>query len=221
MRFKSASEPSLAQASTISGQSSDQEGPPVSVEARHTGGIHWGARCQMYNTDAYKIKPKKVNGVLQKVNTPWVKDHHVCVAFDNNGLHPTLRHYFDQDGIESSFRNRGMHYGRKPKALQGLESPEKKLSDESRSSWGSIPSSLLDKLSYSSLIDSNSPGGLPELRKHASGAQDPHGADGPDHASLFEMGAKQNAGTQAGSDRGGVQAVNVFFVGAGGARSTA
>mmetsp|Transcript_104141 Transcript_104141/g.324714 ORF Transcript_104141/g.324714 Transcript_104141/m.324714 type:complete len:209 (+) Transcript_104141:3-629(+) len=36
-------------------------------------------------------------------------------------MNPVLRHYFDQDGVESSFRNRGRHYGRPKKVCFGLE----------------------------------------------------------------------------------------------------
>jgi len=107
---------------------------------------------------------------VQKI--PWVKDHHVTVATDNEGLNPMLRHFFDQDGLESSFRNRGMHYGRKPLDTWGVEELLKKKMKErqranSNSSWDSVPSSLLEKLSYTSLVDGSTPGGLPVVGGNA------------------------------------------------------
>merc|ERR1711904_706909 len=38
---------------------------------------------------------------------PWVADHNIAESVDNGGLHPKLRHYFDRDGLPSSFKNRG------------------------------------------------------------------------------------------------------------------
>lgn len=159
MKYKSLSEPSL-------GGGDSEEG----AEGRHRGGIHWGARCQMYNSDAIKIKPRRTNGVVEPI--PWVGDHHVSVTYDNGELHPSLRHYFDADGLESSFRNRGMHYGRPDKrlaalgiTLSDLQGCGQRKSVESGSSWDSIHSSLLDKLSFSSLQESFTPGGVPVVRK--------------------------------------------------------
>jgi len=159
MRYRSISEGSLGQGSVMSTQSSNHdEEEQIGVEGRHTGGVNWGARCRDLGTDAYKIKQ---NGVTQKV--PWVLDHHVSVATDNVILNPTLRHYFDVDGLESSFRNRGMHYGRQirlPRCMEGI----KPKPAETDSGWGSVHSSLLDKLSYTSLQEGGTPGGLPGIR---------------------------------------------------------
>jgi len=170
MRFKSLSEPSLQGSSVMSGQSSDGEEEEMGVEGRHKGGTNWGRRCLEHNSCQIKVKPKKVDGIVQKI--PWVKDHHVTVATDNEGLNPMLRHFFDQDGLESSFRNRGMHYGRKPLDTWGVEELLKKKMKErqranSNSSWDSVPSSLLEKLSYTSLVDGSTPGGLPVVGGNA------------------------------------------------------
>lgn len=133
----------------------------IGTEGRHSGGVHWGARCQMLNTADYKVKQKK--GMEQPI--PWVTDHNVSVATDNVILNPMLRHYFDADGLESSFRNRGMHYGRAPRAIFGtVPGKNRKSSLDSSSSWDSIRSSLLDQLSYKSLTESSTPGGLPGVR---------------------------------------------------------
>lgn len=137
----------------------------IGTEGRHSGGVHWGARCQMLNTADYKVKPKRVNGIMTEQTIPWVTDHNVSVATDNTILNPMLRHYFDCDGLESSFRNRGMHYGRKPRAIFGaVPGKNRKESLDSSSSWDSIRSSLLDQLSYKSLTESSTPGGLPGVR---------------------------------------------------------
>lgn len=163
MKFKSMSETALDWADETNG-----------TAGRHVGGIHWGARCQMFNTDRTKVRPKKIQGIVDPI--PWVADHHVSVTYDNVELHPALRHYFDVDGLESSFRNRGMHYGRPDKRLQKLgiseedvrravQQANRKQSAESGSSWDSIRSSLLDKISYSSLQESDTPGGIPVVRK--------------------------------------------------------
>lgn len=168
MRFKSLSEPSLAsmQDSVMSSEwSVEHDDEDIGVEGRHTGGINWGLRCLTVGTDASKVKLKPG----QKI--PWVKDHTVSVSTDNRQLHPALRHYFDGDGLESSFRNRGIHHGRKERSPRDTEGPAKKkkagnkprMSLGSSGSWDSIHSSLLDRLSFSSLNDI--PGGLPEVRK--------------------------------------------------------
>jgi len=176
MRFRSTSEPSLGQGSVMS---ADDEEEKIGVEFRHMGGIHWGARCQMTGTDKAKAPPVKhhVTGEIRKI--PWVMDHHVSVSSDNTILHPALRHYFDVDGVESSFRNRGLNDGRPmrfPRAIFGELSerekadvmagrPRKKPSLNSSASWDSIHSSLLEKLSFSSLTDENTPSGLPGVRR--------------------------------------------------------
>mmetsp|Transcript_36422 Transcript_36422/g.64799 ORF Transcript_36422/g.64799 Transcript_36422/m.64799 type:complete len:476 (-) Transcript_36422:247-1674(-) len=136
---------------------------------RHTGSMHWGTRCLMYGPD-YKAKPKPspkksasqslTRGNVERI--PWVSDHHVSVAEDNSILNPMLRHYFDADGLESSFRNRGIHYGRKARSVWGhLPVPSKPpgATDSRRASSavssvgssmfdGSISSSLLDELDF-------------------------------------------------------------------------
>lgn len=125
--------------------------------------VHWGARCQRYGTDEIKVKPLVVDGNVEKI--PWVTDHHCSVSHDNDGLNPMLRHYFDADGLESSFRNRGMQYGREGKArgpwarlIAGIDDSRGSKSQKSRkgidsgsSGYDSARSSLIDKLSHSSL----------------------------------------------------------------------
>lgn len=176
MRFRSTSEPSLGQGSVMS---ADDEEEKIGVEFRHTGGISWGARCQMTGTTKPKAPPVKhpVTGEIKKI--PWVMDHHSSVTSDNEILHPALRHYFDIDGVESSFRNRGICDGRPfrfPRAIFGELSeqekadvmagrPRRKPSVNSSTSWDSIHSSLLEKLSFSSLTDENTPSGLPGVRR--------------------------------------------------------
>jgi len=176
MKFRSTSEPSLGQGSSMS---ADDEEEKIGVEFRHTGGIHWGGRCQMTGTDKPKAPVVKhpVTGEVMKI--PWVNDHHNSVSTDNSILHPALRHYFDVDGVESSFRNRGLQDGRPmrfPRAIFGelterekadvmAGRPRKKTSLNSSASWDSIHSSLLEKLSFSSLTDGNTPSGLPGVRR--------------------------------------------------------
>lgn len=84
---------------------------PLDVKFRHQGNINWGTRCLRYGPGASE-KPKE--------KIPWVTDHHVHEAEDNHGLNPVLRHYFDADGLETSFRNRGRHYGRPLPAVLGV-----------------------------------------------------------------------------------------------------
>jgi hypothetical protein len=132
LKFRSsASEPSLS-----SGRQAQDMDPDT---------MHWGARCRLYNSAEYKVEPRSINGVKQKV--PWVADHHVSVADDNKILHPALRHYFAEDGIESSFRNRGIHYGRPHRAIFGAV-PGRKTSSENNS--GSIHTSSVDNVSLPS-----------------------------------------------------------------------
>lgn len=190
LRFRSLSEPSLQDSSVMSGGSSGQE-EELGAEGRHHGGINWGARCLMTGTDDFKVNMKGADGEPQKL--PWVTDHQVTVCTDNVILNPMLRHYFDKDGLESSFRNRGMHYGRKPKPIMGVTPGKKKRrgSMDTSSSWDSVRSSLLDNLSYTSLMSSSTPGGLPGVRRL-------------DAANLGSMSASApNLGRSDGSARSG------------------
>lgn len=66
--------------------------------------MHWGNRCLKYGCN---VKAQTMDSQI-----PWVADHHVTEAVDNGGIHPKLRHYFDKDGLPSSFKNRGRHFGR-------------------------------------------------------------------------------------------------------------
>jgi len=169
MRFRSVSEPSLTKVSLMSELSDQVEAG--GIEARHIGTTNWGKRCLHYGTADFKIKPKREDGRPEKI--PWVADHHTSVGTDNVILHPALRHYFDQDGLESSFRNRGIHWGRKqkePTFYEGIGGQKQRASLDSSSSWNSVPSSLFDKLSYSSLVDDGE-GGLPGVRKSSQGGQ--------------------------------------------------
>jgi len=112
-RWRSASEPALSSASPGKGK---KEKVVIDAGTRGLGSIHWGNRCLMYGPDGQvKTGP---NGE----QIPWVYDHHVSETEDNEIMHPLLRHYFDRDGVESSFRNRGRHYGRDKKLCFGLPS---------------------------------------------------------------------------------------------------
>eukprot|EP00440_Ansanella_granifera_P019365 gb/GFBE01021037.1/.p1 GENE.gb/GFBE01021037.1/~~gb/GFBE01021037.1/.p1 ORF type:complete len:390 (+),score=53.62 gb/GFBE01021037.1/:1-1170(+) len=77
--------------------------------------IHWGTRCLRYGPD-----PKVRQGQGGE-KIPWVYDHNRLESEDNTVMNPLLRHYFDADGIESSFRNRGRQYGRAVKSVFGRE----------------------------------------------------------------------------------------------------
>jgi hypothetical protein len=105
-----ASEPSMS-TQTV------EEEPEVDAKARGYGNLNWGNRCLLHGQD-FKAKIRANSGD----RIPWVHDHQVSVNLDNEGLHPTLRHYFDGDGIETSFRTRGHHFGRKLPTLQFAES---------------------------------------------------------------------------------------------------
>lgn len=110
----STSEPSLASAGgTISGSTMDK----LDVKNRVYGSIHWGNRCLMYGPEASVQRSPTGDKI------PWINDHHRNEAEDNELLNPMLRHYFDADGIESSFRNRGRHYGRPTRSVFG-QSPK-------------------------------------------------------------------------------------------------
>lgn len=80
---------------------------------RGEGGIRWGRRCLRYGTDRNPT-------LAGEDKVPWVEDHHLGESEDNVGLNPLLRHYFDADGLESSFRNRGRHYNRPMKSVFGI-----------------------------------------------------------------------------------------------------
>ncbi|CAE8614688.1 unnamed protein product, partial [Polarella glacialis] len=81
--------------------------------------IHWGTRCLRYGPDPQVREGKEGEQI------PWVYDFHRSEAEDNEMLHPVFRHYFDQNGLESSFRNRGrlMHH-------QDFEMPNHSASQE-------------------------------------------------------------------------------------------
>lgn len=77
--------------------------PPISPSEKD---IHWGQRCLTYGTSA------EVREGPEGEKIPWVYDFDRSESEDNVILNPILRHYFDKDGLESSFRNRGRQYGR-------------------------------------------------------------------------------------------------------------
>jgi len=76
--------------------------------------IHWGRRCLMVGPDA------SVKQAPDGSKIPWVGDHHLLESDDSVILNPRLRHYFGDEGLESSFRMRGRHYGRPLPAVMGL-----------------------------------------------------------------------------------------------------
>lgn len=78
----------------------------MDVSNRHHGAITWGRRCLLVGPDP-KVKEGPGGSKI-----PWVNDFHRSESEDNEILNPLLRHYLDKDGLESSFRNRGRHYGR-------------------------------------------------------------------------------------------------------------
>jgi len=130
LKFRpSASDPSLptsnhAHANSDAGGSHD----PLDMKNRGRGNIHWGTRCLLHGCEYSAGSPTRISsdigntkkhhevdkhrGLSGQRRIPWVQDHHVCVSDDNSVLNPMLRHYFEIDGLESSFRNRGLHYGR-------------------------------------------------------------------------------------------------------------
>merc|ERR1712113_1104629 len=85
----------------------------LDVKLRAKGNIHWGGRCLRYGPQCHL----RQSPTGEKI--PWVYDHHRSETEDNEILNPLLRHYFDADGIESSFRNRGRHYGRPTRSIFG------------------------------------------------------------------------------------------------------
>mmetsp|Transcript_4401 Transcript_4401/g.10669 ORF Transcript_4401/g.10669 Transcript_4401/m.10669 type:complete len:458 (-) Transcript_4401:143-1516(-) len=124
----SASAPTLPAASAAHDGNSD----PLDVKLRGTGSIRWGRRCLMYGSDPQaRGKGKKI---------PWVEDHHRTETEDNEILNPMLRHYFDADGIETSFRNRGRHYNRPLPAVIGIGGPSANTSVSSMGRTASLSS---------------------------------------------------------------------------------
>eukprot|EP00928_Gymnodinium_smaydae_P071162 TRINITY_DN54828_c0_g1_i1.p1 TRINITY_DN54828_c0_g1~~TRINITY_DN54828_c0_g1_i1.p1 ORF type:complete len:1011 (-),score=303.26 TRINITY_DN54828_c0_g1_i1:72-3077(-) len=107
----SQSDPALEQRRKKRG--GDEE-PEVDARKRGEGDISWGRRCLMYGSDAStKARPGEPK-------IPWVRDHNRVESEDNEGVNPLNRHYFDRDGLESSFRQRGRHYGRPLRSVMGL-----------------------------------------------------------------------------------------------------
>merc|ERR1712129_339425 len=92
----------------------------LDVKARGMGSITWGTRCLILGPNA------NVKRGLGGEKIPWVYDHGVTETDDNDVLNPLLRHYFDADGIESSYRNRGLNYGRATKMCFGMPPIEHK-----------------------------------------------------------------------------------------------
>lgn len=113
----SSSEPALGSGTSLARRGSDDK---LDVKARGVGSIHWGQRCLIHGPNG-NVK-RGHNG--EKI--PWVSDHSVTETDDNEIMNPMLRHYFDADGIESSFRNRGRHYGRPTKMCFGIPPIEHK-----------------------------------------------------------------------------------------------
>jgi len=107
---RSSSEPALG-GSSLTRKTGDDK---LDVKARGMGSIPWGTRCLLFGPST------NVNQSPLGEKIPWVYDHGVTETDDNDILNPMLRHYFDADGIESSFRNRGRHYGRPTKMCFGI-----------------------------------------------------------------------------------------------------
>lgn len=112
----SSSEPALG-GSLLTHKGSDDK---LDVKARGVGSIPWGQRCLLFGPNG-NVKRGPVG---EKI--PWVSDHGIIETDDNEILHPMLRHYFDAEGIESCFRNRGRHYGRPTKMCFGIPPIEHK-----------------------------------------------------------------------------------------------
>jgi hypothetical protein len=116
MKF-SASDPSLTTQSLSSAMKGSREvlaPDPLDVENRVFGNVRWNTRTLFFG-QSKKVGRDKSTG--EKV--PWVSDHHITETMDNHLMNPMNRHYFDKDGIESSFRNRGRHHGRPARDVFG------------------------------------------------------------------------------------------------------
>merc|ERR1719272_2450093 len=92
---------------------------PMDLKNKYKGNMHWGARCLLYGPKTEE--KQKANGTAR---IPWVTDFNVMESDDNVGLGPMHRHYFDTTGLESSFRNRGRHYGRAKKYPFAMNGPK-------------------------------------------------------------------------------------------------
>lgn len=99
--------------------STSRFGPLDDFSEEQPEDVAWGTRCLLYGPDV-SIRSSPEGKI------PWICDHHLCESVDNEGIHPAVRHYFDKEGMENSFRNRGRHYGR-PKRNPFSETPESGL----------------------------------------------------------------------------------------------
>lgn len=95
----------------------------MSAQSRGIGDITWSRRALLHGQD-YKLR--RPGEILEKTEqgsakhpVPWVADHHISVSDDNSSLNPMLRHYFDAEGLESSYKNRGHHHGRAKRRVFG------------------------------------------------------------------------------------------------------
>lgn len=89
---------------------------PFDLSNKYRGSIQWGDRIKLCGTDPKAKSPTK------GVKIPWVCDHHNLESVDNSLVNPICRHYFEenykqlnghvQNGLESSFKNRGRVSGR-------------------------------------------------------------------------------------------------------------
>lgn len=132
MKWQSASEPSLGSPQAVQKDELD-------ASSRGAGNIHWGTRCLLYGPDGQVKRGSRGEKI------PWVYDHHISETDDNELMNPLLRHYFDQEGVESSFRNRGRHYGRPKKMCFGLaplpqKEPTPQVSPKRSFQSSSVPS---------------------------------------------------------------------------------
>merc|ERR1712130_334803 len=95
----------------------------MDAESRGISDITWSRRTLIHGQN-YRLR--KPDEVLEKTEqgsakhpANWVADHHRGVSEDNATLNPMQRHYFDAEGIESSYRNRGHQYGRPKRRVFG------------------------------------------------------------------------------------------------------
>eukprot|EP00929_Paragymnodinium_shiwhaense_P007364 TRINITY_DN111268_c0_g1_i1.p1 TRINITY_DN111268_c0_g1~~TRINITY_DN111268_c0_g1_i1.p1 ORF type:complete len:543 (-),score=125.32 TRINITY_DN111268_c0_g1_i1:51-1679(-) len=86
----------------------------VEASKRGDGDITWGRRCLEFGPDT------QTKLGIDGSRIPWVNDHNRMESDDNYILNPLLRHYFEREGLESSFRMRGRHYGRPLKVGLGI-----------------------------------------------------------------------------------------------------